>query len=211
MGFRWKIAQYLERRWWKNYLSKKDPKQYLAWKRAYWHQFLKDVESAAPKDQRVLDAGCGPAGIFTILEGNEVIAIDPLLSSYEEFSAFRPEEAPWTQFEQSLLEGFSALNFNIIYCTNAINHVRDLSRGFTKLLDLLEPGGELFVSTDCHKFSLFKHLFRFTQLDVLHPHQFDEQEYGEQILEAGGAIEKSFILGGDLFFRYVVFKVRKPE
>ena len=211
MSFRWKIAQHIEQRWWKNYLAKKDPEQYLTWKRSYWIKFLNDLGAEVPQDQRILDAGCGPAGIFTILRGNEVIAIDPLLSSYSEFAAFRPDEANWTQFEQSLLEDFSAPRFDVIYCTNAINHVRDLNVGFTKLLELLKPGGELIVSTDCHKYGFFKGLFRLTQFDVLHPHQFDEKEYTECINKAGGTIENSFPLGGDFFFRYVVFKVRKPE
>lgn len=170
MSLRWKLAQSIEKRWWNRYLKNKNPDDYLKWKRNYWRSFLSDIDCPKPSNLRILDAGCGPAGIFLILDQNEVIAFDPLLSKYKDLSAFRPDDVPWVHFEETLLEEFSAPLFDEIYCTNAINHVRDLKAGLQKLLDLLKPGGTLIVSTDCHKFGLFKFLFRLTQWDVLHPH-----------------------------------------
>jgi len=64
-SFKWKIAQKLELKWWKNYLNKKDVDQYLQWKRDYWNQFLADISESVSlqPDSNVLDAGSGPAGI----------------------------------------------------------------------------------------------------------------------------------------------------
>jgi 2-polyprenyl-6-hydroxyphenyl methylase/3-demethylubiquinone-9 3-methyltransferase len=41
LSLKWKIAQFFEIRWWRNYLSEKSKDEYLAWKRNYWQQFLK--------------------------------------------------------------------------------------------------------------------------------------------------------------------------
>lgn len=211
MSLRWKLAQSIEKRWWNRYLKNKNSDEYLKWKRDYWHSFMRDIDRPKPSSLRILDAGCGPAGIFLILDHNEVVAFDPLLGKYKNLSAFRPDDAPWVHFEEALLEEFSAPTFEEIYCTNAINHVRDIKAGFEKLLYLLKPGGTLIVSTDCHRYRFFKFLFRITQWDVLHPHQYGESEYATMILKEGGIIEKTSQLGGDFFFRYVVFTVRKPE
>ena len=69
-SLKWNIAQHLELRWWKKYLRNKDADQYLQWKRKYWHAFLKPVAHLIHLDplKEILDAGCGPAGIFIILK-----------------------------------------------------------------------------------------------------------------------------------------------
>ena len=66
MSIRWKIAQFTERLWWKNYLRGKSPEDYLRWKQNYWLNFLQacGIEQNLLHGQNVLDAGCGPAGIF---------------------------------------------------------------------------------------------------------------------------------------------------
>ena len=76
---RWKVAQKAEIGWWKRYLKKKPVGDYIEWKRKYWTEFLSSVSDVIDVDQdhEILDAGCGPAGIFIILEGNKVTAIDP--------------------------------------------------------------------------------------------------------------------------------------
>ena len=77
MNFRWKIAQAAEMRWWKTYLKKKPVADYLQNKKAYWHRVLKLADVHIKDSDLVLDAGCGPAGIFIILNNNTVDAIGP--------------------------------------------------------------------------------------------------------------------------------------
>ncbi|MEM6726326.1 MAG: class I SAM-dependent methyltransferase [Bacteroidota bacterium] len=81
-NWRWRLAQAAEIRWWQRYLRKKEPESYLSWKRDYWENFLEKIQCIVPSQAHILDAGCGPAGIFTIFPENQVTAIDPLLYHY---------------------------------------------------------------------------------------------------------------------------------
>ena len=79
---RWKIAQWFELRWWKNYLQAKNEGEYLSWKRNYWKEILKKVPEVLHY-RTVCDLGCGPAGVFIALPQNRVTAVDPLVEEYE--------------------------------------------------------------------------------------------------------------------------------
>jgi 2-polyprenyl-3-methyl-5-hydroxy-6-metoxy-1,4-benzoquinol methylase len=184
MRLRWKIAQAAEIRWWQNYLRKKEPMEYLHWKEAYWRDFLTKcgVEMPVP-NAKCMDAGCGPAGIFTILKAQVVDAIDPLLEQYEtKLAAFQQTDYPWVHFHASPIEQFeSAGNYDVIFSLNAINHVSDWAGSIKKLMEWTKPGGSLLLSTDVHRFSLLKPIFRALPGDILHPHQHSLAEYIAEI------------------------------
>ena len=96
----------LERRWWQRYLARRDPAAYLRDKRAYWHRTLAELNlRPPPAGTRVLDAGCGPAGIFTILPDQQVTALDPLLPAYaRDLPHFDPADYPNVTFVTGTLE-----------------------------------------------------------------------------------------------------------
>ena len=102
MVMRWHVAQWFEKMWWKRYLSKKQPEEYLDWKRSYWKRFLNDL-NVIPRD-RILDAGCGPAGINIVLHDSEVWAIDPLLDEYKALPVFNETNNANVNFLKSTLE-----------------------------------------------------------------------------------------------------------
>ncbi|HNL08690.1 MAG: class I SAM-dependent methyltransferase [Chitinophagales bacterium] len=181
---KWKLAQQLELLWWKNYLRRKSPADYLVWKRRYWQNFLQNLALQLPPICDVLDAGCGPAGIFTILEQQKVVAIDPLLAHYAEQLSphFTTAAYPHVRFEDCRLEDINyQQSFDYIFCINAINHVSDLPLALARLSAALRPNATLVLSTDVHNHNFFKHLFRLLPLDALHPHQFDLAEYRQQL------------------------------
>ena len=85
--WRWKIAQSFEILWWKRYLRNKPKSDYLQWKTRYWRNFLHDINlshllDVSEEQKIILDAGCGPAGIFTVLDNHSVIGLDPLMEAY---------------------------------------------------------------------------------------------------------------------------------
>lgn len=210
MKLRWKIAQAFEIRWWKNYLKKKDKGEYLAWKKSYWTTFLKDCALEVPNGATCLDAGCGPAGIFTILEQQKVDAIDPLLDSYQQnLPHFNPKDYPWIQFINAPLESFKpSTPYDIVFCLNAINHVSDLDACWEALFAATKKGGLLVVSIDAHNHSFFKKLFRAIPGDILHPHQYDLKEYQEMLTKRGGTIIKIVHKDKAFFFDYYVLVVK---
>ena len=79
----WKIAQSAELKWWKQYLRGKSITDYKTDKIQYWNTLLTGIQQHLPQlvNQRVLDAGCGPSGIFMALDKSKIHAIDPLLES----------------------------------------------------------------------------------------------------------------------------------
>ena len=209
MKLRWKIAQAAEIRWWKQYLNKKDKDSYLVWKKNYWQDLLTELELQIPDAASCLDAGCGPAGIFTLLEHQKVLALDPLLAAYQQNLAhFDPKDYPYVQFKALPLESFySDQRFDYIFCLNAINHVSDLDACWDRLFAVAHKDSRLLISIDAHNYSLFKYLFRLLPGDILHPHQYDLKEYQEMIEKRGGHIE--FILNKkkEFFFNYYVLSV----
>src|SRR5688572_27549756 len=82
----WKVAQFMEQRWWRNYLKGKSKSEYLQWKKGYWKSL---IEKCQPHIElkpgiRILDAGCGPAGVFIYLgKDYDMDAVDPLWHDYE--------------------------------------------------------------------------------------------------------------------------------
>ena len=208
---RWKIAQSAEIRWWQRYLKRKPITDYLQWKRAYWKTFLQQIGVTLKDDENVLDAGCGPAGIFTILKDQKVDAVDPLLDQYEEkLGHFQKLDYPYVSFFSEPFEAFqSDKKYDKVFCLNAINHVDDLQFCFEKLVKLTKSGGQLVVSIDAHNYQLFKSVFRLLPGDILHPHQYDLKEYKKMLIDQGVQISNVVLYKKEYFFNYYVLVCSK--
>jgi len=103
-NLRWKIAQSAEIRWWKKYLKNKDPLTYLDQKAKYWHRVLNEMQVSFKPDDIILDAGCGPAGLFMITTDYETHAVDPLLQAYQkDIDHFDICNYPHTRFHSQKL------------------------------------------------------------------------------------------------------------
>lgn len=211
---RWRIAQFFELRWWKRYLANKDKQAYLDWKRAYWQRFLGLSGIEIAPNARVLDAGCGPAGIFTILQAREVHALDPLLDHYEaELPHFHRADYPQVRFFNQPLENFTPAGegYDVVFCLNAINHVADLEAAFDRLVALTRPGGTLAVSVDAHNYWLLKRIFRLVPGDILHPHQFDLMEYESMLTRRGLRVERTVLVKKELIFNYFLLVATRAK
>lgn len=203
-SLRWKIAQAAEWRWWKRYLKGKSVEEYHDWKTNYWRTFHADYLGDLPQGERLLDIGCGPAGIFTILSGNEVVAVDPLLARYEaELPHFAKANHPNVQFVNATLEDYTTdQTYDRIYCLNAINHVADWQAGLERLYSLLSAGGTLYLSTDVHRHRWLQPVFKALPGDVLHPHQHNLEEYLTALAQIGFAVERTDLVKRESIFDY---------
>lgn len=205
-SLKWKIAQWAEIRWWKRYLKEKDPTEYKSWKTQYWREFIASIlpDLSLNPDSKILDIGCGPAGIFTIFDQYDVTAVDPLLDRYEtDLTYFAPKDYPYATFVNAPLEEFKPTEpFDLVCCLNAINHVADLDQSLEQLIQCIAPEGKLLYSIDAHNHAFFKHLFRLLPGDILHPHQYDLQEYEKMLTDRGLTIEKTIQQDDGFFFDY---------
>lgn len=208
MNRRWQIAQFFEIRWWKRYLGNKDKAAYLKWKRAYWQDFLLKCEFPIAAGQKVLDAGCGPAGIFIILDQQSVDALDPLLENYEQaLPHFVRADYPYARFLPILLENLEeAACYEVIFCLNAINHVADIERALERLHRAAKPGARMLISTDAHRYNFLRKLFALAPGDILHPHQYTETEYRQLLERCAWQVCKRTLIRREAIFDYVAFE-----
>lgn len=210
-SWRWRLAQFLELRWWQRYLQQLNWPDYVEAKRVHWRKVLTQMDLQLLPDERVLDAGCGPAGIFTILQAQKVDAIDPLLMAYEEkLPDFQLNQFPYVHFRTQMLEQLDEQEvYDRVFCLNAINHVADLEKAARCLVQSLKPEGTLLISIDVHRFALLKFIFRIIPGDVLHPQQDDLVDYVRLLEKLGLDIEKTLALKRGWIFNYVVIKAKK--
>lgn len=206
MNLRWKIAQAAEIRWWQSYLKNKPKADYLKWKLNYWNEMLQKLNLDFNSNDLLLDAGCGPAGIFMALQDYKTDAMDPLMDAYKKnIDHFEPSNYPNTTFYTKALEEFQPpAKYDKIFCINAINHVADLEASFDKLKTLSQPNGQLILSIDAHNFSMLKHIFRLLPGDILHPHQYDVEEYKQMLIDRGYKIEDSILYKKEFIFDYYI-------
>ena len=201
---RWEWAQWFEKRWWKGYLKKRPVDDYLNWKTKYWRDFLEQIELTVPNNAKVLDVGCGPAGIFTILNESKTVACDPLLPYYEDHIAhFSRSLYPNTEFIALPLEASTWKNqFDFVFCINVINQVKNFEIALQRLIDAAKPEGTVIISIDCHDFSFAKWLFRTLPVDILHPQQYNHSEYLSEFESRGLIIERKALIKTGFFFDY---------
>ncbi|MFN8237328.1 MAG: class I SAM-dependent methyltransferase [Chitinophagales bacterium] len=205
--WKWKLAQTLEYKWWQRYLQHKNADEYLRWKEAYWQKLLQTISKyvSAPEGKDILDAGCGPAGIFIALKGNRVDAIDPLLDKYQQLPHFQPQRFFWTDFKNIPIESLDEPEkYDVIFCMNAINHVNDVALCYANLVKALKPGGIIVISTDAHKYSFLKKIFQALPGDMLHPVQLDIQEYDKLLTDRKIAILENIRYKSELIFDYYI-------
>jgi 2-polyprenyl-6-hydroxyphenyl methylase/3-demethylubiquinone-9 3-methyltransferase len=212
-NLRWQLAQWAEIRWWRRYLKKRDPEVYLRWKKAYWEELLHRTGMHLSQGARMLDAGCGPAGIFMALPGCRVDAVDPLLDHYATLAHFERARYPWVTFHAASWEDFPLSEpYDTVFCLNALNHMRDIPGSVHKLFQSVKPGGKVAVSVDVHKNRLLRKVFRRLPFDVLHPFQEDLEGY-RQLFAGAGFSEKNAICykKGRIFDYWIIILQKTPS
>ncbi|MEM8583435.1 MAG: class I SAM-dependent methyltransferase [Bacteroidota bacterium] len=211
-NWRWKAAQFSERRWWRSYLAKKDKRQYLSDKRAYWQRVLRTLHYQPKARDRALELGCGPAGIFVLLHNTQTItAIDPLIEAYsEDLPHFNEGMYPDVRFEQATMESYRvAEKFDVIYAFNTINHVADWGRALQNIDVLVRPGGTILLSSDVHRFSVLRSIFQILPGDILHPQQHSRAHYIEAFYNLGWRVDREEKLKRQAIFDYYAWVLKK--
>jgi SAM-dependent methyltransferase len=114
---------------------------------------------ASPK-ARVLDVGAGPAtniGSYVAGRDIEVVAVDPLATIYDHIIATtvsestgqtntrRPPVPTRFAFAEDLSARFEPSSFDVITCTNALDHAIEPAWGILEMLLVLKPGARIYL------------------------------------------------------------------
>lgn len=216
MNFRstkWKLAQFFELKWWHFYFKGKEKTAYLNWKKGYWKRVFEQIENSVSIQltASILELGCGPAGCFIYFTQNKIIAVDPLIQSYQKsLTFFDPSEYPNTQFISLSIEDVSIeQQFDVILCFNAINHVNDIELSLEKIHSWVKPQGKVFLSVDAHNYANLKAIFKAIPGDILHPHQYTLQEYKQLCSNAGFICAESILLKKEMIFSHYLLLLNK--
>jgi 2-polyprenyl-6-hydroxyphenyl methylase/3-demethylubiquinone-9 3-methyltransferase len=175
-------------------------------------RFMILIENDIPSEKplKILDAGCGPAGIFMILHEHCVDAIDPLLERYLQLPHFNIKNYRHVHFFCGRLEEFrKEACYDVIYCINALNHVDDIHTSLRNMFFSLKDNGICFVAVDVHNNMLLKKLFQYMPLDILHVHQFAADDYVAIFKRANWQVVKVVRLQKKIIFNYMLFVLRK--
>ncbi len=211
--WRWQLAQSMEWRWWVYYLGKKDRDIYLRSKGAYWRRVWDQLglPESAP-DWRVLDAGCGPAGLGLIMSGIQVDAVDPLLDIYwSHLNMPRAADFPNVRFHTCTLENYHCpATYDLVFCWNVINHVRDPQTVVANLVNAGRPGATIILSTDVHRREWLASVFRRLPGDVLHPQQYGPAYYQNLLIKNGVQVQSATCWKSSWLFDFMVWKGTLP-
>ncbi len=120
---------------------------WLFWQRL--HVVMNYVQSAAPFE-RVLDFGCGSGVMLPFLAGisRQVTAMDIDLTPVERVQKHIPvsKNVQVLDSSKSLLTDLPVRTCDFIIALDVLEHVDDLPRTLSELLNLLKPGGQIIIS-----------------------------------------------------------------
>lgn len=138
--------------------------------RAYWvkHRFLEEIERLVQLEQReMLDVGCGISSVLRVVAAKRKVGADPLLKYY------RKLVSKWDGIEciTSPVENlpFDDATFDVVACSNALDHVTSPERAIAEMTRVLRPDGYLVLTVE-----IFPQAGRGTREDE-HPFTFDER------------------------------------
>lgn len=154
--------------------------------RVFCYDYVDEYEKLLgdSRHKTIVDVGSGPVGgILPTLDSKIKIAVDPLFNNYKH-SGWKYDNIDYFPIVGSgenipLLTGFA----DIVFCMNALDHMRDTRTAFSEMVRILKTGGKLFLlvnfrkkeeSTYCHKMffdkKLIDELVELTSLKVVHEH-----------------------------------------
>ena len=116
---------------------------------AYWREFrhLDEVLQlvGADSNSKVLDVGCGISTVLHFLEG-ERTGIDPLADYYRQIYSYPPGVSVVAGSGEQL--PFPDGHFNLVFCSNCIDHTTSPSQVIGEIERVLAPQGCLLLTCE---------------------------------------------------------------
>jgi ubiquinone/menaquinone biosynthesis C-methylase UbiE len=107
------------------------------------------VASLAPA-RHALDLGCGDGAVSARIAADRLTLADVSASALERARARMPG-AQLVELEPDAPLPFADSSFDLVVCTETLEHVRDLQLLLSEARRVLEPGGRLAVTTPANR------------------------------------------------------------
>ena len=115
----------------------------------YWvrYRHLDDIRRLVPMDagSSILDVGCGISTVLHFLPGRR-FGIDPLGDRYKSIYAYPPELDIRKGYAEAL--PFPDASFDVVFCSNCIDHTNDPAQGIAEVARVLRPGGRFVLTCE---------------------------------------------------------------
>ena len=132
---------YCENRFWNTFKLNKDEKD-------RWIAIKPLVESLGKTDLSIIDVGCG-RGVFSnlISEYGHVVGIEPVSSVIEYGKSLYPELELYAFSLEDYVFEFPDKKYDLVLCTEVLEHVLDKVDFINKLKGLVKDGGHIILTT----------------------------------------------------------------
>jgi len=124
------------------------------------------------KDSMILDVGCGISTVLHFVEGRK-FGIDPLANEFLKLYKYPSD----IKIKKGSGERIPFLNeyFDIVYCTNVLDHVADPIKTIDEIYRVLKVNGKFVLTVDIFKERIKR--------DLKHPHSFLEEDINSLVGE----------------------------
>lgn len=123
----------------------------------YWikYRHLEDIQKIVPVDNEtyILDVGCGISTVLHYLPGHRY-GIDPLIERYKTIYAYPPELTLQAAYGESI--PFPDSYFNLVICSNCIDHTLDPAITIAEIHRVLTSGGHFILTCEVFEANLGK-------------------------------------------------------
>lgn len=152
-----------QKRWVKEFLANQQ-KATIFWEQ---HRYLSEVKNICGigPESKVLDLGCGISSVLHYLEG-DLYGIDPLAEEYKTIYAYPgPIKIQKASGEETpFVDNF----FDVVFCTNVLDHVSDPRKTADEIHRVLKKGGFFVLVIEVFTEKVDRGLE--------HPHSFTDTE-----------------------------------
>lgn len=193
-GRRWDAAHKAERKYWHTRIPwLRDYDRY----ERYWHEMLKvgfSLDFDFFLDKRILEIGCGPAGIiFSIHNAKYKVGIEPM-----DISEFFCDPGRMKIVKTGLGENleFEDNSFDLVLCFNALDHTVNPPLVIENAYRVLRPEGEflLWLHVLLPVYVFLKPVLN--KFDSPHPYHFTAKEITNLLVKKGFEVKYKKIFRG---------------
>jgi ubiquinone/menaquinone biosynthesis C-methylase UbiE len=163
--------------WWKEFIpsSWELMSNSESWKKIFPKElmgYIVDLKKTNNGRIKLLEVGSGPVSLLALAAVEnlcDIVAVDPLAKEYEKIMTdkgyFYPVK-PIRGKGEKLLDLFSANTFDMVYSSNALDHMQSPGRAFKNMYNVTKKGGIIFIEglvnegkrtgySGLHRFNLF--------------------------------------------------------